>query len=205
MESAPPTGVGEDSEQTLPRYRMLLPPGWERFSLSTDPLPKVRRLVAERTERFPPNIARELRAELEQELQRRIWQAREKDCVELLLLVRPIRDMPVDASCLLTNLPAPPVDEAMPATDLATVFGATGLDAMVFGPPGGQGVKVRESVPPTSNDELSTGRPSRIFFYYVPVPDSNRYALLTFSTSSDQIFVALEALFDAMVASFEWL
>ncbi|RKN10062.1 hypothetical protein [Streptomyces radicis] len=133
-----------------------------------------------------------------------------RDGVELYVSTQAALGVPIPASLLVTAEPEDPAQpRQIPAVMVADgIRDAYGKDAevSVVRLPSGNAVRCRRLE--TSDDSRELGvpkeRPSTLLEFYLPVPHSTAWLLLTFSAPLIELADAQIQLFDAVASSFHW-
>ncbi|MEU1270227.1 hypothetical protein [Streptomyces sp. NPDC005799] len=205
-------GTGASGAAPPADYRLLLPDGWFRVRIDPDGREQsVDALVDRQFEGVDnaPHIKRQLR----ERLLAQAVAAYQDGGIELYLSLQQAGPMTIPASLLIT-LVTPPPGGSLPATaDLATRLAADGDgDVSLVELPAATAVRVRRETgqpdrpapagAPGDPDEVL---PSITLDYQLPVPATEAYLLLTFSTPLIQIGDAMVELFDAVAGSLTWM
>ncbi|MFJ3235155.1 hypothetical protein [Streptomyces sp. NPDC086787] len=189
-------------------YSVIVPDGW--FQLPLDPDVRDRAIVAlaERTFHGVDN-APHLKKELMQDLQRKAKEAYSVGGTELYLSTLSIGKVPL-ASSLLISIPA--ADEWPRTSDVEELaehlagpeladgaeLGVVQLEAA------GKAVRYRHCSDPAPEAQLGNRLPTTSVTYYVPVPATGRWLMLSFSTPLDPLADQMVELFDAVAGTLHW-
>ncbi len=192
------------------RYHMITPTDWFRIPLRSEE--KRARAVAALVDIAYPNRdeAATKRHELRELLTNVTDSAAERDAIEIYLSTHAALGVPIPASLLVT---AEPEDPAMPQ-QLPTAMLAEGIrdkyrgdaDVSVVQLPSGEAVRSRRVELSDDSKELgqSEERPNTLLEFYLPVPRSTAWLVLTFSAPLRELADAQVEMFDAIAGSFRW-
>ncbi len=110
--------------------------------------------------------------------------------------------MPVPASLVVSLTPSTPDGRTLTPERLAETFG-DGQAALVD-LPSGTAVRTRRRTVPEPDDPSGNIVPVTNLDIYVPVPSSDRYLVLAFSTNLDPLADGMVELFDAVARTLRW-
>lgn len=192
-------------------YNLLVPDGW--FQLSLEPEERDRGIVAlaDRQFRGVDNVPH-LKNEFMRDLQRRAKDAYKVGGTELYLSTLTVGPLPL-ASSLLISIPAPddwPVvsDVEELAEFLAGQRNTGDIESselsVVSLAVAGKAVRHRckEAADPAA--QMGNTLPTTLLTYYVPVPATERWLMLNFSTPMDSLADQLVELFDTVAGTLYW-
>ncbi|MGI5471769.1 hypothetical protein [Streptomyces sp. CA-132043] len=187
-------------------YQLALPEGWFRIPLEvTARQASVEALVDRQFKGVDdaPHLKRQAR----EDLLARAVEAERNGGVELYISLQQAGPTTIPASLLVT-LATPPRPGGVSVTELANYLqenGPQGQQVATGKLPAGSAVRVRQRTVPEENDPSGNSLPTTTLDYYVQIPESDAYLLLTFSTPLDPIADALVELFDAVAGSLAWI
>ena len=181
-------------------YALLLPPGWGHIPLLAGTEAAVDRILDDRIPAAggqPPPLRTALRAQL----LATAADARRAGGLDLYLLVAPPTTHPVDASLVVTAVPAGPEGVAPSLAELAPLLaGPHTASRVVALAHAGEALRLETSRPGHPGDPL---RPAtREVQFVVAVPGTANRLMLTFATTTGPVMDELAGLFDAMAGSF---
>ncbi|MDT0446881.1 hypothetical protein [Streptomyces johnsoniae] len=203
---------GKEAESVAPptRYHMITPTDWFRIPLRSEE--KRARAVAVLVDLAYPNrdeMATK-RRELRELMTNVTDSAAERDAIEIYLSTHAALGVPIPASLMVT---AEPEDPSMPQ-QLPTAMLADGIrdkyrgdaDVSVVQLPSGEAVRSRRLELSDDSKELgqSEERPNTLLEFYLPVPRSTAWLVLTFSAPLRELADAQVQMFDAIAGSFRW-
>lgn len=210
----PANGSRKDREKAADappkRYRMITPTDWFRIPLRSEP--KRTRAIQTLVDMAYPNRdeftvkrheLRELLAEVTQS-------ASQRDAIEIYLATHAELGVPIPASLMVTAEPAnPAIPQQMPTSLLADGLRDRyrgDADVTVVTLPSGEAVRSRREELSEDSEELgqSRERPNTLLEFYLPVPRSTAWLVLTFSAPLKELADAQVQMFDAIAASFRW-
>ncbi|MBD0843084.1 MULTISPECIES: hypothetical protein [unclassified Streptomyces] len=189
-------------------YHLIVPDGW--FQISLDPEERDRCIVALADLQFRGvDNAPHLKQELMRDLQKRAKSAYGIGGTELYLSLLTAGPVPL-ASSLLISVPA--ADEWSPCSDadelaehLAqrragenTEVGVAQLEVA------GTAVRVRRRDAPDPENQMGNTLPTTTLTYYVPIPATDRWLMLNFSTPVDPLADQMVRLFDTVAGTLHW-
>lgn len=196
-----------DRTPTAPAdYRLALPEGWFRIPLE----PAARQASVEAlVERQFKGLddAPHLKRQAREELLARAVEAERNGGIELYISLQQAGPLTIPASLLVT-LATPPRPGGVSVTELANYLQENGPQERQVATgklPAGAAVRVRERTVPAEDDPSGNFLPTTTLDYYVRIPESDAYLLLTFSTPLDPLADALVELFDAVAGSLAWV
>ncbi|WP_147255418.1 hypothetical protein [Streptomyces sp. PT12] len=207
-------GRGESAEPDKPApptgYRMTTPTDWFRIPLRDgDKRGKALRALLDIT--YPNRDEFALKRRELLDLMTSVTESSaQRDGVELYVSTQAALGVPIPASLLVT---AEPEDPAQPR-QIPAVMVADGIrdkygkdaEVSVVRLPSGNAVRCRRLETSDSTRELGAPkqRPSTLLEFYLPVPHSTAWLLLTFSAPLLELADAQMQLFDAVASSFRW-
>ncbi|MEV2197920.1 hypothetical protein AB0I02_44135 [Streptomyces phaeochromogenes] len=191
-------------------YNVIVPDGW--FQLSLEPEERDRCIAALADLQFRGiDNAPHLREQFMRDVQRKAKDAYDVGGIELYLSTLVVGLVPL-ASSLLTSMPDP--DEWPKCSDaeelaehLAVLdggepegeLGVVPLDAA------GMAVRRRRREAPDPAAQLGNTLPTTTLTYYVPIPATTRWLMLSFSTPVDPLADQMVELFDAVAGTLHWV
>ncbi|HEY5834536.1 hypothetical protein [Streptomyces sp.] len=198
------TGAGAPNEPT--DYWLMLPDGWFRIDLDSE---RRAAAVAALVERQFQGLddAPLLKAQAREELAVRAEEAYRNGGIELYLSLQAAGPLTVPAALLITLVPSQRPGATAPE-DLAAYLsehGPVGQEISVEELPTGRAVRVRTRSVPAPDDPSGNTLPVTSVDYRLPVPGTEAYLLLSFSTPLDPVADAMADLFDAVALSFRWM
>ncbi|MEV8114090.1 hypothetical protein AB0O69_04270 [Streptomyces xiamenensis] len=185
-------------------YRLLLPEGWYRIPLEPERCVRSVDVLVERQFKGvddAPHLKKRVRDELLDQADKAI----QNGGIEMYLSLIQVGPVPASASLIVTFIGSGP-----PATDLESVAadiqhsGAAGTEAAVVELPCGPAVRARSRAEIGRDESSGEVLSSTAVDYYLPIPHSQAFLLLSFSTPLEAIAEAMVGLFDAVAASFTW-
>ncbi|MHC3474485.1 hypothetical protein ACYF6T_38130 [Streptomyces sp. 7R007] len=190
-------------------YRVIVPDGW--FQVALDPPDDRDRAIvalADLTFRGVDN-APHLKKQFMQDLQRKAKDAFRVGGTELYLSTLSLGPVPL-ASSLLISVPAP--DEWPRTSDAGELaehltgsgYGSNGEVSVVKLPAAGKGVRIRHREEAVPEKQLGNTMPTTTLAYYLPIPATERWLMLNFSTPIDPLADQMVELFDAVAGTLHW-
>ncbi|MCX5361626.1 hypothetical protein OG864_23235 [Streptomyces sp. NBC_00124] len=189
-------------------YNVVVPDGW--FQLSLDPEERDRGIIAlaELTFRGQDN-APLLKKQFMEDLQRKAKDAYQVGGTELYLSTMAVGPVPL-ASSLLISVPGP--DEWPETSDAEALAehladrsradnGEIGVVDLAVA---GKAVRQRRREVADPARQLGNTLPTTTLTYYVPIPTTTRWLLLSFSTPIDQLANQMVELFDTVAGTLHW-
>lgn len=189
-------------------YNLLVPDGW--FQVSLDPEERDRCIVALVDLQFRGiDNAPHLKQELMRDMQKRAKDAYGIGGTELYLSLLTAGPVPL-ASSLLVSVPGagewPACSDADELAEHLTErhvggnaeLGVTQLEAA------GKAVRIRRREAPEPESQLGNTLPTTTLTYYVPIPATQRWLMLTFSTPLDPLADQMVELFDTVAGTLHW-
>lgn len=186
-------------------YTLLLPSGWFRIDL--DPAHREGSVAALVERQFLGlDDAPLLKAQAREELGAHAEEAYRNGGIELYLSLQTAGPLTVPASLLVTLAAAPHPGTVRPAELAAHLAGTgpVGREVSVAELPSGPAVRVRARTVPAPEDPSGNTLPVTSVDYHLPVPGSETYLLLSFSTPLDPVADPMADLFDAVAHSLTW-
>ncbi|MFI9105894.1 hypothetical protein ACIGXA_35855 [Streptomyces fildesensis] len=188
-------------------YRLLLPDGWFRIDLDPERREGAVDALVERQFRGIDD-APIIKQQVRDELRGRALEAYRNGGIELYMSLQSAGALTVPASLLVTLVPRESLGSGVPVDDLAGFLaergGPDGYQVTVEDLPAGSSVRTRARTVPAADDPSGSALPVTSVDYHVPVPGSEAYLLLSFSTPLDPIADAMADLFDAVALSLKW-
>ncbi|WP_104524985.1 hypothetical protein [Blastococcus atacamensis] len=190
-------------------FRILLPPGWARIPLDSRAPLRVKNLVTERVGAVPAPQRAELRAWLTRELTAALESAARQGGIDVLLSVDPVAGRPVPASGLVTHVRSPGGSSALEGLLGSLRSSGKGVRELglvdVAGAPAVRRLSSRQEMVPDANGVRSGELTVTQVDYFVPVPGSDGWLLLTFTTPVEHLASPLVKLFDVIGGSLRWV
>ncbi|KOV59955.1 hypothetical protein ADL00_25445 [Streptomyces sp. AS58] len=193
-----------DHRETPQDYNLVIPDGW--FKVSLDPEDRDRSISALAEQQFlGVDHAPHLKERVARQLQKTAKDAYRTGGMELYLSTLRVGSLPL-SSALLISLPMP---GAMPRSstvhDVADLLQQRGADVTVtqlpFAGTAVRELKTESGIPSIQlGNELSTTKAT----YYVQVPASDEWLVMTFSTPLDPLAEQMVGLFDAVARTLHW-
>jgi hypothetical protein len=200
-------GPGDEAPE---RIFMMTPPDWVHLDLSGDPLANARRMVDRIAEGGPPDKAK-LKLRIAAALQGAVRDAVNQGAVMASVWWQVFENKSVGASAMVAVRPmmrdALNRDGTIDITRaVRTVSGAVNagdqiLEAEELALPAGPAYRVRKV---QEAGVLDKRHETAVIQYFVPVPNTLKLLLITFSTPSLELIDSFVALFDAMAHSLRW-
>ncbi|GAA3855868.1 hypothetical protein GCM10022227_11780 [Streptomyces sedi] len=202
---------GEKGQDGPPkRYRMITPTDWFRIPLRSEK--KRTRAVQILVDMAYPNRDEFAvkRHELRELLTEVTQNASQREAIEIYLATEAVMGIPIPASLMVTAEPEnPSLPRQMPVSLLADGIRDRYGDAAsvsVVTLPAGEAVRSRREE--LSEDSVELGqdkeRPNTLLEFFLPVPHSTAWLVLTFSAPLKELADAQVQMFDAIAASFRW-
>lgn len=196
----------EDEDATTPPkdYNLVVPDGW--FKLVLDPEHRDRSIIALAEQQFHGvDNAPLLKEQVMRELQKTAKDAYQTGGIELYLSTLRVGPLPLSSS-LLVSFPMPGM---MPSSSdvhtLADVLGRRGEEAAVVGlSAAGRAVREFRSEAASPSTQLGNKLPTTTVKFYVPVPATKEWLILSFSTPLDPLARQMVGLFDAVADTLHW-
>ncbi|MDT0341764.1 hypothetical protein [Streptomyces litchfieldiae] len=205
-------GAKPEAETAKPpkSYRMITPTDWFRVPLRSEEkrLKSVRALV----DHAYPNRDEfaTKRHELRDLLTNVMNTAAERGAIEIYLSTHATLGVPIPASLLVTAEPEDPsLPGPMPAELLADGLRSkhkNDADVSIVKLLSGEAVRCRRQELSEDSKELGQPqeRPNTLLEFYLPVPNSTAWLVLTFSAPLPELADAQVQMFDAIAGSFRW-
>ncbi|MFJ4975685.1 hypothetical protein ACIP6X_10145 [Streptomyces coeruleorubidus] len=195
----------DESATTPPKdYNLVVPDGW--FKLSLDPEDRDRSIIALADQQFHGiDNAPLLKEQMMRELQKTAKDAYQAGGIELYLSTLRVGPLPLSSS-LLVSFPMP---GTMPASrdvhTLAEVLGRRGAETTVVKlSAAGGAVREFRSEAADPQTQLGNKLPTTTVKFYVPVPATEEWLILSFSTPLDPLARQMVGLFDAVADTLHW-
>ncbi|MDT0269533.1 hypothetical protein RM844_24940 [Streptomyces sp. DSM 44915] len=136
--------------------------------------------------------------------------AAQRDAIEIYLATQAELGIPIPASLMVTAEPAnPAMTRRLPASLLADAIrdryqGAAAVSVVTVA--AGEAVRCRREELSEDFRELGqgAGRPNTLLEFFLPVPESGAWLVLTFSAPLKELADAQIQMFDAVAATFRW-
>ncbi|WBB58621.1 hypothetical protein O7599_23715 [Streptomyces sp. WMMC500] len=186
-------------------YRLLVPDGWFRILLEPEHRKAAVGALVEQQYRGIDN-APHLKEQTRRELLDRAAEAHRGGGIELYISLQTAGPVGIPASLVVTLAP-PPHEGQVPLEALAKAIaddGPVDQDVTIEELPAGRAVRVRTRTVPPADDPSGNPLPVTSVDYHLPVPGTNAFLLLAFSSPLDPIADDMAALFDAVAASLTW-
>ncbi|MFF7795322.1 hypothetical protein [Streptomyces sp. NPDC007991] len=196
--------VDEDATAPPKDYNLVVPDGW--FKLSLDPEDRDRSIIALAEQQFRGvDNAPLLKEQVMRELQKTAKDAYQAGGIELYLSTLRIGPLPLSSS-LLVSFPMP---GTMPASSdvhtFAEVLGRRGAEATVVElSAAGRAVRELRSEAASPSTQLGNELRTTTVKFYVPVPATDEWLILSFSTPLDPLAQQMVGLFDAVADTLHW-
>jgi hypothetical protein len=185
-------------------YTLLLPSGWFRIDLDPDRRDMAVAALVERQFKGLDD-APLLKAQVREELGRQAEEGYHNGGIELYLSLQSAGPLTVPGSLLITLATAPHPGLVPPDELAAHMSGGLADRAVsVAELPAGRAVRVRARNVPAPDDPSGNTLPVTSVDWHVPVPGSEAYLLLSFSTPLDPVADQMAELFDAVAHSLTW-
>ncbi|MEU3460228.1 hypothetical protein ABZ721_09745 [Streptomyces sp. NPDC006733] len=188
-------------------YQLLLPDGWFRIDLDPERREGAVDALVERQFRGVDD-APIVKQQVREELRGRALDAYRNGGIELYMSLQAAGGLTVPASLLVTLVPQESLGSGVPVDELAGFLAERGgpaeYEVTVEDLPAGTSVRTRARTVPPADDPSGSALPVTSVDYHVPVPGSEAYLLLSFSTPLDPIADAMADLFDAVALSLKW-
>ena len=182
-------------------YGLALPDGWSRIDVRPGPRKRdIQKLLA-RQFRGVDAVPR-LRQQIQSRLLAMAQAAHASGGIEIYICHQDILGVPVPASLVISLTPATPDGQTLAPQQLAETF-SDGQAALVD-LPSGTAVRTRRRNVPEPDDPSGNTLPVTNLDIYLPVPSSDRYLVLAFSTNLDPLADAMVELFDAIARTLRW-
>ncbi|MFF3639570.1 hypothetical protein [Streptomyces sp. NPDC002564] len=184
-------------------YTILVPAGW--FQLHLDPEERDRGIAALADRQFAGiDNAPVLKERLMRDLQKQAKAAHREGGVELYVSLLTVEGLPLASSLLVSLLP-----DGWPgcrtAHDLARRLGETGRPAEVRKlDAAGDAVRTQKTEAPDPEHQMGNTLATTTVAYHVPVPASDTWLTLTFSTPMEGLAPQMVELFDTVAGTLHW-
>lgn len=188
-------------------YRIVVPDGW--FQLALEPEDRDASVLALAEQQFHGiDNAPHLKRELMRELQRQAREAYAAGGTELYLSTLVVGPGPLSSS-LLISVPPP--------GEWPGISGTAALSRYLEALPGrqevglvhleaaGRAVRTRRRRDPDPARQLGNTLPTTSLSYYVPIPLTEKWLVLDFSTPIDPLADRMVELFDTVAGTLHWL
>ncbi|MFB6554486.1 hypothetical protein [Streptomyces sp. NPDC056405] len=189
-------------------YNLFVPDGW--FQIALDPAERDRSIVALIDLQFKGvDNAPHLKEQLMRDLQKKAKSAYGIGGTELYLSLLTAGPVPL-ASSLLVSVPS--ADEWPKCSDpeelLDHLAGRISGDEVELGithmEAAGEAVRLRRRSAPDPVNQLGNSLPTTAVTYYVPIPATERWLMLNFSTPVDPLADQMVRLFDTVAGTLHW-
>ncbi|UCM89494.1 hypothetical protein [Streptomyces marincola] len=192
------------------RYRMITPTDWFRIPLRSET--KRARAVQILVDMAYPNKDEfaTKRHELRELLGNVTDSAAQRDAIEIYLSTQAALGVPIPASLMVTAEPEhPTATQQLPPATLADGIRDKyhgQAEVSVVRLPSGEAVRCRRTELSEDSKELGQPeeRPNTLLEFYLPVPYSTAWLVLTFSAPLRELADAQVEMFDAIAGSFRW-
>lgn len=198
MTSEPVAAAGRPND-----YRLALPDGWYRIDVRPGPRKRAIQALIQRQFRGI-NAGQQLRKQLENQLLTMARGAHSSGGIEIYLCQQEILGVPVPASLVVSITPPTGDERALTPEQLAGTFDDD-REVTLVSLAAGTAVRTRRRTVPAADDPNGNIVPVTNLDVYVPVPASDRYLLLSFSTNLDSLADSLVSLFDAIAGTLQWI
>ncbi|AZM54785.1 hypothetical protein DMA15_21315 [Streptomyces sp. WAC 01529] len=184
-------------------YTIFVPAGW--FQLHLDPDERDRGIAALADRQFAGiDHAPVLKENLMRDLQKQAKAAYRSGGLELYISLLTVRGLPLASSLLVSLLP-----EGWPGCrtpyDLARRLAETGRRAEVRKlEVAGDAVREQRTEGPDPERQMGNTLDTTTVIYHVPVPASEQWLTLTFSTPMEGLAPAMVELFDTVAGTLHW-
>ncbi|GAA2039756.1 hypothetical protein GCM10009757_00960 [Streptomyces cheonanensis] len=201
------TGQVPDSSPPEPPsdYSLILPDGWYRIPLDPEQCTRSVDALVERQFKGidnQPHAKRQVRNDLLDQADQAIGNGG----IEMYLSLQAAGPITIPASLLVTLTPeVREADKSLEevARELAH-SGPPGIETTIETLPTGEAVRTRSRTEAARDDATGEVLYSTSLDYYVPVPATGSFLVLSFSTPLDMIADALVKLFDAVARTLTW-
>ncbi|MFD3821823.1 hypothetical protein [Streptomyces sp. NPDC058625] len=195
----------DDEELTPPKdYNLVVPDGW--FKLSLDPELRDRHIIALAEHQFRGiDHAPLLKDQVMRELRKTAKDAYRAGGLELYLSTLQVGPLPLSSS-LLISFPVPgTMPESSSTQEVAGALSRRGADARVVTlTAAGRAVREFRAESASPSTQLGNELPTTTVKYYVPVPATDEWLILSFSTPLDPLAHQMTGLFDAVANTLHW-
>lgn len=196
----------KDEDTTTPPkdYNLVVPDGW--FKLSLEPEHRDRSIVALAEQQFHGvDNAPLLKEQVMRELQKTAKDAYQAGGIELFVSTLRVGPLPLSSS-LLVSFPMP---GTMPSSSDVHTFkealSRRGTKATVVKlSAAGRAVREFRSEAASPSTQLGNELPTTTVKFYVPVPATEEWLILSFSTPLDPLARQMVGLFDAVADTLHW-
>ncbi|MDN0193574.1 hypothetical protein [Streptomyces sp. S.PNR 29] len=194
----------EDQPAPPKDYNLVVPEGW--FKLSLDPEHRDRSIIALAEHQFHGiDNAPLLKEQVMRELQKTAKDAYQAGGIELYLSTLRIGPLPLSSS-LLVSFPMP---GTMPSSSdvhtVAETLSRRGAEATVVSlSAAGRAVRELRSEAASPSTQLGNELPTTTVKFYVPVPATDEWLILSFSTPLDPLARQMVGLFDTVADTLHW-
>jgi hypothetical protein len=199
-----PSAPSQPPSETAGRpkdYSLVLPDRW--FRIDVRPGARKRAIQKLMTAQFRGiDAAPNLRQQIQGRLLTMAQAAYSSGGIEIYISHQEILGVPVPASLVVSLTPATPDGTTLTPEQLAGTFGdgqATLVDL-----PAGTAVRTRRRTVPEPDEPTGNILPVTSLDIYVPVPSTDRYLVLAFSTNLDALADGMVELFDAIARTLRW-
>ncbi|MBT3163933.1 hypothetical protein HTV80_12525 [Streptomyces sp. Vc74B-19] len=196
--------LSEDAQDPPNDYNLIVPDGWFKLSLDPDERDRSIAALAQQQFRGMDNVPH-LKDRVMRELQKTAKDAYQAGGIELYLSTLTIGSLPLSSS-LLVSLPVP--GAMPPGADVHTVVATmrqSGADvALVTLAAAGRSIRELRTDVADPSVQLGSTLPTTTVKYYIPVPASDEWLILSFSTPLDPLAKQMTELFDAVAGTLHW-
>lgn len=198
--------VERNGSKTAPvDYQLLLPEGWFRITL--EPTRRQASIDALVERQFKGlDDAPHLKWQAQDDLLKRAIEAERNGGIELYLSLQQAGGLTIPASLLVSLVPSSQ-HGGISVQELAEYLlgNAPKEQQVATGKlPAGEAVRTRLRTVPPQEDPSGNPLPTTALDYYIRIPRSEAYLLLSFSTPLDPLADTLVELFDAVAGSLTW-
>ncbi|MEV6792780.1 hypothetical protein AB0M87_12405 [Streptomyces sp. NPDC051320] len=187
-------------------YQLIVPEGW--FQLLLDPDARDRGIVALAELQFRGvDNTPHLKEQFMRELQRKAKDAYKVGGTELYLSTLTIGPVPLASSLLISVPPADEWPRCFNAEELSEHLASPADDGqldVVELSAAGKAVRQRRKEAPDPATQLGNTLPTTTLTYYVPIPVTKNWLMLTFSTPVDPLADQMVELFDVVAGTLHW-
>lgn len=184
-------------------YKLVVPHGW--FQISLDPDERDRSIIALADRQFDgADNAPHIKQRFMRDLQKKAKEARKVGGLELYLSTLMVGPLPL-ASSLLVSIPPNKWPGTPTAHDVASSLRQRGRDTKVVElTAAGEAVREHKVEAPRPDDQLGNTLSTTTVTYHVPIPASDHWLMLVFSTPLEPLAPKMVELFDAVAETLHW-